>query len=98
PPAAGGGPRVAPRHLRERLPFVVDVVVRGQMRSGLQHHRLDAALTELARKRATTRAGTDHHDHIVVLISEPGHVSASSAASATRGSGSQSKSLNPRSM
>ena len=62
-------------------------------RAGLEDDRLHAALAELVGERAAAGAGADDDHHVASLSSKRGIAHASCS-----GSGSQSRSLKPRSM
>ena len=96
-PAARRGARVAPRHLPERGPLVLVVVLAGEVRPGLQDDGLEPPLAELVGHRAAAGPGADHHHDVGVVVLEARHAVISSSCS-MRGSGSQSRSSKPRLM
>src|SRR5699024_6842408 len=93
---------IAPRHLPEGLPLVVDVVVSGEMWPRFQHYGLYSPLAQLRRQGPSAGPGPDHHHHIVVVVVETRHSATSCGGFSSigipsmRGSRSQSRSLNPR--
>ena len=68
PVATGRGAVVEPRHLGERRPFIVLVVLGLDPRPGLQHYARDAALGQLIREGAATGAGADDDDGLGVMV------------------------------
>ena len=67
-PRTGGGAWVEPRHLVERLPLVVDVVLVAQVWSGFKQHHRDATLGELVGERSTACSRSDDDDRLVGLL------------------------------
>jgi hypothetical protein len=89
-PRAGRRALVEPRELVERRPLVVDELLGRVVLPRLQQHHSGPVPAQLAGERAPAGAGADDRDDVAVVVREVGHEPPSS------GSGSQSRSSNPR--
>lgn len=95
-PRPARGARVQPGHLVEGLPFIVLVILVLQVGPGFQHDAFDALPRQLMGQCPAARARSNDDDGRFVQC-DLLHASSPSYSS-IRGSGSQSRSLNPRLM